>query len=87
MHWDSAYSASLRASRSSLKRKYSPHREDLVLGRRTTVSLDCLAMKALSAACVAGEMVGRDSTPTTGEGFVGSIPARRRLLVLPPIVS
>ena len=87
MHWDSAYSAAPRASRSSLNMKYSPPRDDRVFGRRTTVSLVCLVMKALSAAWESGAIVGIDSTPCTGEGLASSIPARRRLLVLPPIVS
>ena len=76
-----------RASRSSLNMNYSPPRDDRVLGRRTTVSLACRVMKALSAAWESGSIVGMDSTPCTGEGLTGSIPARRRLLVLPPIVS
>ena len=87
MHWESAYSAAPRASRSSLNMKYSPPRDDRVFGRRTTVSLVCRVMNALSAAWESGSIVGMDSTPCTGEGLAGSIPARRRLLVLPPMVS
>ena len=41
----------------------------------------------MSAAWEAGSIVGMDSTPCTGEGLANSIPARRRLLLLPPMVS
>ena len=63
MHMASAYSAAPSDRRSSLNRKYSPPREERVLGRRTTVSLECARMMALLEACVSVEMVGRESTP------------------------